>query len=97
MRKLHSGALVLSSAVPVTSVLVHFGIHRGGKKTVNMSAMHIPKPPGFGQMLKDGARVSYNEVYVLKKLSGNFEGDPPTRSAFIPVLKFKLLQNLVAM
>ena len=97
MRQLHSGEIDRSSAVPVTSVVVHFGIHRGGKKTVNMSAMHIPKPPGFGQMLKDGARVSFYNVYVLENLCGKFERDGPTPSLFIPPLNFQIYQNLVAM
>lgn len=29
-------------------------------------ALHVPKAPGFAQMLKDGARVSfYNENFVI--------------------------------
>lgn len=34
-------------------------------------AMHIPKPPGVAQMLKDGARVSDNLVLWLSRARDN--------------------------
>jgi hypothetical protein len=52
---------------PCTCAIGHYlqtAVHCGYPQTTNM-AMHVPRAPGFAQMLKSGAKVSYFSISVL--------------------------------
>lgn len=52
---------------PCTCAIGHYlqtALHSGYWQTTNM-AMHVPRAPGFAQMLKDGARVNYTNCQIM--------------------------------
>ncbi|XP_013401148.1 T-complex protein 1 subunit theta-like, partial [Lingula anatina] len=57
-------------------------------------AMHIPKPPGFAQMLKEGARhYSGLEEAVYRNIEACGELAKTTRSAYGPHGQNKMVIN----